>query len=151
MKNENRKGKMKEFSKFVRSVNEENSLEWVLDYDTKTIELMDCFENSKLPFLVLERQYILEKNCGYVSLIITRYSSEILCERSRPTMTELKNSAFTEIKQNTEYTGRSKALLEKIREVDTTRKLRSGSIVVFEVPFLIGCQNSSNRRDYGCI
>ena len=137
------------FQNYVLNMKLKDALSYKLRNNTSTVDLLDEFCASKKEFLILNDQFSVYNNSGYVSLIITHRYREIPVENTQPTMTELKQNVGKGVRYIS--CDRLQPLLKEIDKVDRDYKnVPKGSKFAFERPFLLGGQTSDNRTGYGC-
>ncbi len=121
---------------------ETRTLTRYIDYDTRTVELMDEFESeTEKGFRKYQRLIIVNyffSSVGHYQFIVERLESK----------NTVGNITMTEFKQK-EWNGLIDYANKEITKKSKISELKENEEVIFEVPFLLRAQNSSNRTGYG--
>lgn len=119
----------------------------ILHRDTKTIDLMDEYEDSNAPYLVLDGSF--KKSITQdIALIITRDDSK-MTDNYYPTMTELKK-CINKYPTSILVPDRMKHLASVISDTINDGSYPDNTILPLKEPCSFGAQSSINRMDYGC-
>lgn len=119
----------------------------VLFRDTKTVDLMDEYEESNVPYLVLDGSF--KKSITQdIALIITRDNPR-MTDNNYPTMTELKK-CINKYPNSPYLPDRMKYLASVISKTINEENYPDNTILPLKEPCSFGAQSSINRMDYGC-
>lgn len=134
-------------------LSKENAVFIQINRYTRTIDMMDNYMDSFMPFLVLNRMYYVYSNgLKSISLVIAwAYSFTVRIEISELTMTDIKMSVGRTISENTvAYMDKKDRRYKLYRKIlDAIKDGESGKFVPFKVPLQFGAQISRNRTGYG--
>ena len=141
--------KWKCYREYVKSIKlkEDNTYTIQLKKNTKTIELLDEYMDSRKKYMLIRKQFYLKQNKMAVSLIISSCLKDIPAERTQPTFTELKQSIGYYVTNKCKE--RLIPLFDELEKIDESQKLVEGKIVPFDKPYSIGGQTSLDRIGYG--
>lgn len=142
---------LEHFRQYAKTFNPYTAFAKELYPDTKTVALLDEYDDSMSDFLVLKNQFYLNHNDGFASLIICRYEPMVDADETSPTMTELKKYKGRCVKFHSYMPKRLNPLVDALESIDETNyKMNEKEVFVFDRPFLIGGQTSEDRTGYGC-
>ena len=137
----------KELEEYERRPISERTMTKYIYKDSGTIHIMDSFEAvnekgfRKFDRMIIENSFSYDENFAFC-LILERKGNR----------TTVGSITMTDFKQGYTRALTSHAKEEIRKQIEETQtQIKDGDIILFEVPFLLRAQNSSNRTGYGNI